>query len=183
MAPTMFTCGCCLRFTFSPEEIEQRFRSEQIDKMLEKEKHRFRRQVKLLLLGAGESGKSTFLKQMRIIHGLSFDAEAIEEYRFIIYQNIVRGMKVLVDARQKLGIPWENPENENPAMHVMKFRSGMVLDSMIFREYVQSVSSLWEDLGIKTAFERRNEYQLVGLRGLKVIRILENWSSDELQIF
>jgi len=44
------------------------------------------RQVKLLLLGAGESGKSTFLKQMKIIHGVVFEPEQIKDYRRIIYQ-------------------------------------------------------------------------------------------------
>ncbi len=34
-------------------------------------------QVKLLLLGAGESGKSTFIKQMKIIHGVEFDEKQV----------------------------------------------------------------------------------------------------------
>ena len=47
-------------------------------------------QVKLLLLGAGESGKSTFLKQMRIIHNVNYDVTAQIEFRKIIYQNIIK---------------------------------------------------------------------------------------------
>ena len=47
-------------------------------------------QVKLLLLGAGESGKSTFLKQMRIIHNVNYDVTSQLEFRKIIYQNIIK---------------------------------------------------------------------------------------------
>ena len=53
---------------------------------MQKEQRRGKQQVKLLLLGAGESGKSTFLKQMKIIHGVVFEPEQIKEYRRIIYQ-------------------------------------------------------------------------------------------------
>lgn len=42
-------------------------------------------------MGAGESGKSTFLKQMRIIHGVKFEAELMREYQHVIYQNVVKG--------------------------------------------------------------------------------------------
>jgi hypothetical protein len=37
-----------------------------------------RQQVKLLLLGAGASGKSTVLKQMRLIHNVAFSPEELE---------------------------------------------------------------------------------------------------------
>lgn len=39
------------------------------------------REVKLLLLGAGASGKSTVLKQMRYIHSRPFSVEEVEDYR------------------------------------------------------------------------------------------------------
>ncbi len=68
-------------------------------------------EVKLLLLGAGESGKSTFIKQMKIIHGVVFEPDQIKEFRKIIYQNMVKGMRVLVDANRKLNIPLHNPAN------------------------------------------------------------------------
>jgi guanine nucleotide-binding protein subunit alpha-13 len=50
-----------------------------------------KRLVKILLLGAGESGKSTFLKQMRIIHGQDFDQRAKEEFRGTIFSNVIKG--------------------------------------------------------------------------------------------
>lgn len=49
-----FSCSrCCndifnylIRFRASPEELEQRYKSREIDKFLEKDKHTFRRQVR-----------------------------------------------------------------------------------------------------------------------------------------
>ena len=45
---------CCLQWKYSDDEIEQIQRSLKIDKQIEREKQNNRRQVKLLLLGAGE---------------------------------------------------------------------------------------------------------------------------------
>ena len=61
--------------------------------------------------GAGESGKSTFLKQMKIIHGVVFEPEQLKEFRRIIYQNMIKAMRVLVDANRKLKIPLRDPAN------------------------------------------------------------------------
>jgi hypothetical protein len=102
----------CLRFIKNrniPDVDEDDYaRSRAIDKELHRAKKNMKREVKLLLLGAGESGKSTFLKQMKIIHGHTFDPLVLDEYREVIYNNIIRGMKVLTDAREKLAIPWSD---------------------------------------------------------------------------
>lgn len=152
---------CCLRFKFSPEEIEQRYKSQEIDRMLEKDRQILRRQVKLLLLGAGESGKSTFLKQMRIIHGLKFEPEVVKEYRHVIYQNIIKGMKVLVDARDKLNISWQNPKNHDVGNLLLRIENAMTFDAKLFQRYVPSLKTLWGDASIRNAFDRRREFQLV----------------------
>jgi len=79
----------------------------------------------------------------------------------VIYQNIIKGMKVLVDARDKLNIPWENSKNYDIGFQLLKFENTMVLDARLFLHYVPALQSLWKDASIRRAFDRRREFQLV----------------------
>ncbi|KAJ8913844.1 hypothetical protein NQ315_003753 [Exocentrus adspersus] len=160
MSKLWLPCPCCLRFKFSPEELEQRYKSQEIDKMIEKDKQAMKRQVKVLLLGAGESGKSTFLKQMRIIYGIKFESDIVREYQQVIYQNLVKGMKVLADARAKLDIPWGDNNNVDLGRELLRFDNSLVLSPIRFSQYSPLLSRLWQDAGIRRAFERRREFQL-----------------------
>ncbi|KAM9780599.1 guanine nucleotide-binding protein subunit alpha-13b [Neosynchiropus ocellatus] len=148
-------------------EAEQLRKSKEIDKCLNRDKTYVKRLVKILLLGAGESGKSTFLKQMRIIHGQDFDQKAKEEFRATIFSNVIKGVRVLVDAREKLHIPWGNPSNKTHGDTMMAFDTrammshghGMV-EPKVFQHYLPSIRSLWADQGIQNAYDRRREFQL-----------------------
>ncbi|XP_015914320.2 guanine nucleotide-binding protein subunit alpha homolog [Parasteatoda tepidariorum] len=159
MAGVSLCCSCFERLKYGPEELDQFQRSRKIDKMLEMDKKARRKLVKLLLLGAGESGKSTFLKQMRIIHGLTFDEETVAEYRVTIFQNVVKGMKVLVDARDKLEIAWQDPSRSQHGERVMSYEN-FFLDKSTFSQYAPSVKELWKDKSIRIAYHRRREFQL-----------------------
>ena len=119
--------------------------------------------MKILLLGSGESGKSTFLKQMRILHGKDFYDDELKQFKAIIYGNIVKGMKVLIDARDKLHIPWGDETNVKHANIVFSYDNNIKLEESVFIQYVESLQKLWNDEGIRSAFDRRREFQLVNI--------------------
>ncbi|KAB0360751.1 hypothetical protein FD755_020757 [Muntiacus reevesi] len=154
--------GCVL----TSGEAEQQRKSKEIDKCLSREKTYVKRLVKILLLGAGESGKSTFLKQMRIIHGQDFDQRAREEFRPTIYSNVIKGMRVLVDAREKLHIPWGDNSNQLNGDKLMAFDTRTpltaqgIVETQVFLQYLPAIRALWADSGIQNAYDRRREFQL-----------------------
>uniref|UniRef100_A0A8C9LG99 G protein subunit alpha z n=1 Tax=Pavo cristatus TaxID=9049 RepID=A0A8C9LG99_PAVCR len=73
----------------SSEEKEAARRSRRIDRHLRSESQRQRREIKLLLLGTSNSGKSTIVKQMKIIHSGGFNLEACKEYKPLIIYNAI----------------------------------------------------------------------------------------------
>ncbi|KZO92321.1 G-alpha-domain-containing protein [Calocera viscosa TUFC12733] len=53
-------------------------------------------EAKILLLGSGESGKSTILKQMKILHGGGFTPAELVQYKQIVRHNLVDSAQALL---------------------------------------------------------------------------------------
>jgi ABC-type lipoprotein export system ATPase subunit len=72
---------------------------------LKKEKEKYNkmlRQPRLLILGTSDSGKSTLLKQLKILHGGGFSDDEKERYRQAIASNIASATYALIQfMRQK----------------------------------------------------------------------------------
>ncbi|XP_015420640.1 PREDICTED: guanine nucleotide-binding protein subunit alpha-12, partial [Myotis davidii] len=103
----------------------------------------------------GDSGVScchSRCRQLRVVRPLQLT------HPFLCPQ----GSKVLVDARDKLGIPWQHSENEKHGMFLMAFenKAGLPVEPATFQLYVPALSALWGDSGIREAFRRRSEFQL-----------------------
>ena len=73
----------------------------------------------MLCLGTGESGKSTFIKQMRIIHGSGYSDDDKRGFIKLVYQNIFMAMNSMIRAMETLKIPYKNPENEANALSIL----------------------------------------------------------------
>ena len=71
-----------------------------------------------------------------------------------------------MDARDKLGVTWQNSENEKHGMFVMSFenKAGLPVEPCTFQLYVPALQALWGDTGIQEAYARRSEFQLVSPR-------------------
>jgi len=128
--------------------------TKQLDAEIEEARQRQKNHVKLLLLGAGESGKSTIAKQMKIIHLNGFTDEERKDFKSIIWSNVVGSIRVLVEAAQNLNIPLNEMETSRRVLDEDYF-SGELTPSI-----AQDVKTLWSDPGIKKTFARSSEFQL-----------------------
>lgn len=61
--------------------------------------------------GAGESGKSTVLKQMRLIHAGGFTQDDRKQWRAIIFSNLVQAFEVILKAMEDQETPFQNQNN------------------------------------------------------------------------
>ena len=69
----------------------------------------------MLLLGAAEAGKSTLLKQMRIIHKADYGLEERIMFKPIVYANTIHSMSMILHAVERLGIDLDSEESEYDA--------------------------------------------------------------------
>ncbi|TFK31206.1 heterotrimeric G-protein alpha subunit, GPA3-like protein [Crucibulum laeve] len=85
-----------------------------IDRQIEEDNKQLKRECKILLLGSGESGKSTIVKQMKIIHQDGFSVPELAEYRPIVYKNVLDSAQAVIMYMRKVG--WECEDYDNQAL-------------------------------------------------------------------
>ncbi|XP_028336106.1 guanine nucleotide-binding protein G(olf) subunit alpha isoform X3 [Physeter macrocephalus] len=143
------------------EEREAKRVSRSIDRRLREQKRDLRRTHRLLLLGAGESGKSTIVKQMRILHVNGFNPEEKKQKILDIRKNVKDAIVTIVSAMSTIipPVPLANPENQFRSDYIKSIAP--ITDFEYSQEFFDHVKKLWDDEGVKACFERSNEYQLI----------------------
>ncbi|KAG8935897.1 hypothetical protein FRC02_005652 [Tulasnella sp. 418] len=145
---------CFSKASDSEESVVHR----QVEKQLKEAKQKLANQVKVLLLGSGDSGKSTVLKQMRLIHNVAFTPEEIESYRQLIFSNVILGMKLILDAMED----WNMSVSEANKRHLPPFELFPdIRDGEPFPvKYFEPLDALWRDEAVQKAYQRGNEAAL-----------------------
>jgi guanine nucleotide-binding protein G(o) subunit alpha len=146
--------------SMNPDEKEAQERSKQFDKQLKEDAEKAAKDVKLLLLGAGESGKSTILKQMKIIHMDGYSKEDYEQSREIVYSNTINSLATIIHAMEMLNVPFGDGARERDSGMVMDKISRMADTEPFEPELLDAMKRLWADSGVQFCFTRANEYQL-----------------------
>ncbi|KAM3852482.1 guanine nucleotide-binding protein subunit alpha-15-like isoform 1-T1 [Vipera latastei] len=148
----------CLCF-MSEDEKNAMVIDKEISRLLQEQKKRDRWELKLLLLGTGEGGKSTFIKQMRIIHGVGFTEDERKEFAKVVYQNIFTSIQAIIKAMESLQIPYAQEENAQNARLLLNVDAYTVVS--MEPHHARIIGGLWEDAGIRTCYKRRSQFHLL----------------------
>jgi len=107
---------------------------------------------KLLLLGAGDSGKSTLFKQMKRLYGQGFDAQERKTYTMTIFNNIILSIKTLTEQAARFGAI----ENQEAKAAIMELKEDTPLDPRLGKY----IAILWADKAVQEAYNHRSQFQL-----------------------
>ncbi|CAO2602594.1 Guanine nucleotide-binding protein G(i) subunit alpha-2 [Lemmus lemmus] len=128
--------GC----TVSAEDKAAAERSKMIDKNLREDGEKAAREVKLLLLGAGESGKN------------GYSEEECRQYRAVVYSNTIQSIMAIID--------FADPQRADDARQLLALSCTAEEQGMLPEDLSGFIRRLWADHGVQACFGRSREYQL-----------------------
>jgi len=150
--------GLCVAKT--PEDAAEKKKNQEIERRNHEDHVKDNQVQKLLLLGAGESGKSTLFKQIVDLYGKGFSEEEFLEYIPIVYTNTINAMQTLLRhgdlLNEEKGNTKVSPELNNEKRLLLELPPGAMLDP----ELADSIAKLWRDPGVQNTYACRAKFQL-----------------------
>nr|XP_057915028.1 guanine nucleotide-binding protein subunit alpha-11-like [Doryrhamphus excisus] len=145
---------CCS----SSDKHSSRKINQEIERQIKLDKRQQKRAIKLLFLGTAESGKSTFIKQMRILHGNGYTEAQRKSFARLVCQNIITAIQALIEAMSVLRIDYVHNSNVDLAERLSQVQQETV--NMLEQWQVDAIKRLWDDQGLQGCYQRRREFHL-----------------------
>ncbi|KAF9117041.1 hypothetical protein BGX27_005591 [Mortierella sp. AM989] len=133
--------------------------SKKIDITLKADGKIRRLEVKLLLLGAGEAGKTTILKQMKLMHASGFSSPEREAFRGFVFSNMVGAMQAILQAMDENDVALCDQVNEK-YLSLFKTIPRLTNGAQYPPEYQQAIKSLWTDSSVQQFYNLGNTFAL-----------------------
>lgn len=140
----------------SPEEKLRSKRNRDLERQIADQARTESEKIKLLLLGAGESGKSTVFKQMKVIYGEKYTDADRKQALPTVYSNVIQAMKVLIEQAVSM-----NLDAQVECKQHFDFIRALDENETINMDVGDAIKALWADPGIKAVWARRSEFQVI----------------------
>lgn len=115
------------------------------------------KELKVLLLGSGESGKSTIVKQMKILHKNGFSSTEAYEYKPFVYKNVLECVKNIINAIFELQPDLVAPQgaevategtthilNHQELQDIMRYDLSVSTDEVFSSDIAQKIKRVYE---------------------------------------
>ncbi|KAJ6250281.1 guanine nucleotide-binding protein subunit alpha [Anaeramoeba flamelloides] len=113
--------------------------------------------VQMLLLGPGESGKSTIIKQIKQIFLGGFTKREIKEYREAVYSNVVEAIQTLIRGTKKFDLQLSNKKSIRFSKQLLK----LPFNIRLTEEICKKIAFVYNDPVIQKVLLRGKEIQLI----------------------
>lgn len=111
--------------------------------------------------GSGESGKSTIVKQMKIIHLKGYSEDELYNYRPTVFKNLVECAKAVVVAMRHFEIAPSTEENKQYANFLMEYTVESGPQAHIDPQVGIAIQSIWHDPARQNLMDRQTEFYLM----------------------
>jgi len=155
--------GQCLGGGNSGDQSPELKNARMMDQKLSKQAKdgQFNRERRVLLLGTGESGKSTFLKQMKLLYGNGLE---LDQYKNSVKENIILGMHDLLTAHAKLVDEKQCDDLPEQSMQAKRTFSELYESHKqkmeMNAETIGTLELLWNDPQIRQTWDHRIRFQI-----------------------
>ena len=113
------------------------------------------------ITGSGESGKSTIVKQMKIIHQNGYSAEELAMYRLTVYKNLLDCTKALVGAYNQFGLQPSSTRVQGFMDFLAEYSIDPDPNAPLDPRIGEAITYLWNDPCTSTALDHQKEFYLM----------------------
>lgn len=112
-------------------------------------------------VGSGESGKSTIVKQMKIIHLKGYSDDELYSYRATVFKNLLECAKSVINAMREFNIEPQTESTQAYCDFLLDYSIESGPQPQIDSKVGEAVRAIWNDPVREQLMERQTEFYLM----------------------